>query len=867
MNGNFDDNEAIQNEKERNKTGILQGVDNFSSTPQRGIYGEKEKTPRGLNGIQDDKINKKDQADIDAIKNRGKNESTDINGRKKKNSDDSENKGLEKKDGLDEKEGKEKDKKDSDSTDKKTSSEKKSDSSSEEKGGFFSKKKREIIRKAKLYLIIAAIALGIFLIFFLIAFFVMVYDSFTSSITSFFGVSENGTVECKDGQTEGCEDDGLFSDYKYQFVTKSCNVKKYNSSCECNPEKEECVSLDSDDLVNVLLSDESCKIGSSWFEFWDNVKSYFTGNKFSGICELLRYIRGNIEDYQNKFNIKLDEGMIVANIFYGYAEQEQYKNYLNNVQNADITSATDHYSVLIDIIENGKITREDVDRIIQNTIYEEVYPYWNWIITTDENGDRHGECVLNKHENYKYSSFKWKLFIRWGDEIDSDYNGNNRNEFSTAGHMGVNKLIGTGKLLDRKSPGLSNSEITSIYGSGWVYDMNMNYAYTSTDEQCNGTYTAAELQSMYDLAEKPKGVEGKTGSKTFFDDREITGTVSTSHYNQKIEDVNTNKVDTFTSATVKYFKKDKTLATYTINYDYRDGFAYINFPYYKQAIDNEDIDIKYDNIVTNKAIEHVLLEIMDRKKELNEILLKQDLDNSKYGENGHWDGDGDYEEGIVPGTEGVVTTNANCKPYLSADISTINVALTDCDGNSLGTVGFKDYIIGVTRGEIDNYKNKNYAMTAMIAEASYALNRRGNNKKGTTITMKSGNCDQVFSSPAKGSHAKQAQLNCGGFKCTSYLIGPNSSGKYYKGPLSTEDYNGFSAIYDEASQYLLVEGDNIKAAGYVSTTQNKWETMAKNGSNFAEILKSTYPNADLLKCYDESSDNNLDSNNKTPGVD
>ncbi len=45
MNGNFDDDEAIQNEKERNKSGILQGVDHFSSTQERGIYGEKEKTP------------------------------------------------------------------------------------------------------------------------------------------------------------------------------------------------------------------------------------------------------------------------------------------------------------------------------------------------------------------------------------------------------------------------------------------------------------------------------------------------------------------------------------------------------------------------------------------------------------------------------------------------------------------------------------------------------------------------------------------------------------------------------------------------------------------------------------------------------
>ena len=106
MNGNFDDDEAIKNELERNKTGILEGVDSFSRATQRGLYGEKEKTPRGLNGIQDDKVGKKDQADIDAINNRGKNE-TDINGKKKKGKgeeDDSTGSksggGLDKKDGL-----------------------------------------------------------------------------------------------------------------------------------------------------------------------------------------------------------------------------------------------------------------------------------------------------------------------------------------------------------------------------------------------------------------------------------------------------------------------------------------------------------------------------------------------------------------------------------------------------------------------------------------------------------------------------------------------------------------------------------------------------------------------------------------------
>ena len=181
MNGNFDDDEAIQNEKERNNSGILQGVDHFSSTQQRGIYGEKEKTPRGLNGIQDDKINKKDQADIDAINNRGKNQSTDINGKKKKNKDGDNNESSSssssnKKDDLESKDGsKDKDK----DKDKDKSKDKDKDKDKDGKGGLFSsleKKKAALILKIKIYFWIAVGALAVFLIFFLIAFFIMVYD-------------------------------------------------------------------------------------------------------------------------------------------------------------------------------------------------------------------------------------------------------------------------------------------------------------------------------------------------------------------------------------------------------------------------------------------------------------------------------------------------------------------------------------------------------------------------------------------------------------------------------------------------------------------------------------------------------------------
>lgn len=48
MNGNFDDDEAIQNEKERNKSGILQGVDHFQVLKNVEYMVKKKKHQKEL---------------------------------------------------------------------------------------------------------------------------------------------------------------------------------------------------------------------------------------------------------------------------------------------------------------------------------------------------------------------------------------------------------------------------------------------------------------------------------------------------------------------------------------------------------------------------------------------------------------------------------------------------------------------------------------------------------------------------------------------------------------------------------------------------------------------------------------------------
>lgn len=818
--------------------------------------------------------------DVDAINRRGKNTPSDMGGNQKKNEEEGGNKNgkendLPEKDGLKDNSSKEKDGK----KDKNLAEEKKKErEEARKKAQAVAKKKAEekalkskaaLKLKLKIYLYIGAAALALLSLIFLIAFFAFAFNNLTSSISSFFGISEKGLDDDSE-DIETAEKDGLYTDKKYKYVTEDCDVKDYDEAkCACDPSNgDKCVELGWEDLVNVLYSDDKCKVDDELYRMWDKIATIFTGDRFSSQCALLRYIRGTIKDYEEKFKTELDMGLILSTIFYGYDQQAHYRNYKNAdaAESADYTEAAEHYKVLLNIIKDGKLKRTDVDRIIQNTIFEEVYPYWTWSTWTDELGRKHGACTFGSVVNYHYSSDKWKMFIRWNDELSDP---DERQEFSVPGYIGLKRSIDTNifaakKMLDRSSVTINIRQTSELYGSGYVYDSNMNNSYLASSDECNGQYTGSQLKDMYDLYDIPSGVDGKDDCWHFFNDREFTGPVDTTHYFQHIEETSSYNKDVFTPKNgVKYMKSSGTLSTYDIKYEYKEGFGYFGFPGFKQAIEDPNTDLEYDDAITPKEIETIIEEVMDKKKQMNEVLLAKDLDSEKYGENGTYDENGNYIEGIVPNPSGEVTTNANCKPYLSADLSSINVRVRDCDSKDIATVGFKDYIIGVTKGEIDNYQNKNYALTAMIAEISYALNRRNNYAKGTTIIMRSGNCDQVFSSPAKGSHSSPSSISCGSFKCTSYLIGPNSSGGYYKKPMSQAEYNAYSALYDEASKYLVIKGDKIKSTGYVSTTQNKWESMANSGANFVEIIKSTYSDSDLIQCYDENSSNDNQGGNNT----
>lgn len=826
---NFDEQ---QNMNRRNDTGVVGRLNQFSSGFKAGMFGSEDKTKERIN-------------------NRGKNETErgiDKENGKLDKEDTGQNKnGLEKKDELE----------------KKDNNNKENDNKSNKptlpgKLGETSKKALDVAAKAKnmklllLKLKIIGIAIGIFAGIFIIMYIFTVLDNFFSSIVLNYLVPEQ-----KEDNLEG-----LYTDSKYIRDPDTGEMYTW-------PE-----------LIKVLNNDDACDPNL----FQKVIESIFGyGENFTDECQFMRYIKKQIEKYEENYMErkknepnKLDRGLILATLFYGYDSQATYDNYENPPAKSDdkgdtYISASDHYEALRNIVKDGKLTKTDVDRIIQSTIFEDVYPSFSWEIKVridpkTKKEIRTGYCNVDVVQNYQYSRDKWEMFIRWNDEKDlksgEDTLGSTRSsDFSVPGYI----KIGSTKLLDSKMT-VNGYNVFLLSGTGYTYDTSMNNAWKTTYEECNGTISEDELKSMYDLDEVDGSVEK---AHHYFIDREYTQIVDTTIYFQKVENITGTTKDVFESRNIKYTVPQPKVGTTYVEFEYKHGFGYINFPSFKQADEDTNLPaINYNDATTPKKIEEIIEEIKNRKTEINNVLLLKDLDSQQYGENGYWDEDGNYIPGTVPNTDNEnVTTNAYCKEYLSAIPDDITVELTDCDGVTQESVSFKEYIIGTLKGEIDNSTNKNYALTQVIANINFALARRGNNTKGSTIKMKNGDCDQVFSSPKKGSYMKTAKFTCyvndegQDVKCKSVYQGttPSTGGYWkYKDPMTDSEYKRYEEIYEAAKNYLIIKNNDILLTEYKAPISRGWEASANAGKNFIQILKETYTDADIIECSSTSSGGDSD---------
>ena len=702
--------------------------------------------------------NRHNQKDIDAIKNReGKNES--INHQK----DDDEESTIENKSSsLEEKEGlkNKKEEKENNSIDEKSSDIKQKDTKNnnqkktinpkkvaQDATGITSLKNKFLALelKIKIALILCAIFGGLLIILIIVMSLIMAIDTFTSSISTFFGIPEGDSEE----NLSVSEADGLYTNEEYYY-------------------DENGNELNSEDLVENLKNNNNCKI-----TIWNKISDTLNGSKFSDPCEFMRYIEKNTS--QEKLNTETDKGLIIGTIFYGFDSQPLASQYDNPKDAINNVSASNHFEVLKKILtENDFINEEELQKIINNTVLDGKYTYYTWEVEEQKNGDKIGKCVPNDSGQAEYSLNKWKIFMRFGEEAALKYEE-------------VNK-----------------------------YPL----AYYSSDEECNGSISDEELLERV-ASDADSNVNISLDKDSIEEARNALSEepTYTDAFNQSAD------IDSKTKDNFNNFEG--------LEFDYQKGYAYTHFPYFKAMSNSSDgIDVKYDEVFTPKEIETIILEIVDRKKELNEVLLFEDMDNNLNFDN----------------LTGVIT-GVSCGNYLSVkNIDEIMVRLTDCNGEFLANVPFEDYIIGVANAEVSN-RNDNYVLSEMVAAISYALHRHNNYTKGNVIVMRSGTCDQAYCSMKLGCSIVAAPNVCSA--CQSFLIG--SGNKAYPGL-----YPKYKALYEIASDYLLVSNGTVHNAHYVSTVQNEWYRKSASGMSFTQIMQETYANegAQLVRCseVDEKSE-------------
>ncbi len=738
-------------------------VDSFSSAINSREDIKKDK----------DNINKRANNESDSANNYG-GRKNNKGGPSKKESDLGDKDGLDEKDGLDKKD-KPDEKDNKDKKDKSDKDDKKSDlkDAADKKDGFFAGKLNKLKLKLKILLIAICVVLVAGILFVVVAYFIYGMDMIWGSISSFFGLSVNDSTE----NLSEKDADGLLTSEEYMI----------------DPNTGE--SYSTEELVEYLKNNNTCKITTwnkikDWFDSWDG--------EYEDYCAYLRYISKHTEELENDYGTILDKGLTVSTLFYGFANQENYTDYKDNVNlNSvdEVTNAYRHYDSLNSIIDDdGVLSIEDVETIIDNSLLIETgkrkkdredHYYYVWEIEIDEQDpdDEDDDIAIgycNKVSfpvNAHYSSLKWEILMRFGEDAAQRYED----------------------------------------------ELRYNHQYEGTDSECKEYYGKEDelLEIVKQSSPTGKGKLDGDVKKTnkYFDDEGLPADLSP--FEQKAI------TDNATADSFSPFED--------MELSYRNGFAFKKFPAFEKAFNDSNLDLNYDYIITPKQIEDIIQQVLEKKKDTNYYLGFSDLDSNDFTVLG------DYVIG------------ANCEGYLTAAPDAIQVKVTDCDGNYLTTTSFKDYIMGVAYGEVSD-SGDNYVLSEMVAAISYSLHRRGNYLKGTTITMRSGNCDQVYCPMSQGCSSRKANLSCGSFNCTSYTPGGGS----YHGVASNSLQEKYSGYYETAKNYLVVSNNAPHSAHYVSSIQLGWKEKSNRGIPFTQIIQEEYQDegAQLIQCNGGTSDEN-----------
>lgn len=266
-------------------------------------------------------------------------------------------------------------------------------------------------------------------------------------------------------------------------------------------------------------------------------------------------------------------------------------------------------------------------------------------------------------------------------------------------------------------------------------------------------------------------------------------------------------------------------------YTYEDGFIYDTYPRYKAEYNLDGVKPAFDYKVA-RDIEN----IMDSR-----VSSRQDYINYLLG---------------YPNT---VKTNLalyseNCTYTVgNRDVSNLKVRLIHKKNSALPDVevgaavpnqeliDFEKYVLGVVYAE--NGGAPDEAMKAQaIAARTYAFNRGTIKEENGEVVLEisSSTWDQTYCDPDKGCDICTSVLDQSvQTVMTKGTVPEGASCTHWKGPLEN-DSRIRKAVKAVSGIILTDTSGNPAGVGYTSTTQNSWNSLANQGSDYVELLRSSY---------------------------
>lgn len=217
-----------------------------------------------------------------------------------------------------------------------------------------------------------------------------------------------------------------------------------------------------------------------------------------------------------------------------------------------------------------------------------------------------------------------------------------------------------------------------------------------------------------------------------------------------------------------------------------------------------------------------------------------------------FDSDANAGSGVATG-DGVCSYNVDGK-----SVSDIKVRLLNCEGDTPvegeELIDFETYITGVVYQETGDSSYEALKAQA-VAARSYALKRPGIMNGGFGVTLKEENgqwilslrsCtnDQVFCHPDKGCWSNRrggqtSNSNPDDWPNCTVHSGEDTSKTWHRGPLA-EDSDVRKAVEETRGEVLVDKNGKIVNTDFLDTNQQYWDSLAKQGKDYLEILIADY---------------------------